>query len=55
MIKIICQTSGERIDKYIEIDGFSRSRIQKLVESGNVFLNGEIAKGRDKVKEGDVI
>lgn len=55
MIKIICEASGERIDKYIEIDGFSRSRIQKLVESGNVFLNGEIAKGRDKVKEGDVI
>lgn len=55
MIKIICDSNGERLDKYINIEDFSRSRIQKLIEDGNVLVNGNIAKGRDKLKEGDVI
>lgn len=55
MIEIICTEGGVRLDKYIEIDGFSRSRIQKLIDDGCVMLNGEVAKARDKVKAGDVI
>lgn len=54
-MQIICMESGVRLDKYIEIDGFSRSRIQKLIDDGNVLVNGEVAKSRDKVKSGDVI
>lgn len=55
MIKIICDSNGERLDKYINIEDFSRSRIQKLIDEGNVTVNGSVAKGRDKLKEGDVI
>ena len=54
-MKIICKKGGERVDKYIEIDGFSRSRIQKIIDDGAVSVNGTIAKCRDKLKEGDVI
>lgn len=54
-MKIICDRSGERLDKYIEIEDFSRSRIQKLIDDGLVTVNGIVAKGRDKLKEGDVI
>lgn len=55
MIELICTEGGVRLDKYIEIDGFSRSRIQKLIDDGCVLVNGEVAKARDKVREGDVI
>lgn len=55
MIEIICTEGGVRLDKYIEVDGLSRSRIQKLIEDGCVLVNGEVAKARDKVKSGDVI
>lgn len=54
-MRIICESGGERLDKYIEIEGFSRSRIQKLIDDGFVTVNGAVAKGRDKLKEGDVI
>ena len=55
MIKIICDSTGERLDKYINIEDFSRSRIQKLIDDGCVTVNGSVAKGRDRLKEGDVI
>ncbi len=55
MIKIICEKGAPRLDKYIEIEGFSRSRIQKMIDDGCVTVNGEIAKGRDKLRAGDAI
>ena len=55
MIELICTEGGVRLDKYIEIDGVSRSRIQKLIDDGCVLVNGETAKARDKVKSGDII
>ncbi len=55
MIEIICTEGGVRLDKYINIEDFSRSRIQKLIDDGFVLVNGEVAKSRDKVKDGDVI
>lgn len=54
-MKIICDRSGERLDKYIEIEDFSRSRIQRLIDDGLVTVNGVVARGRDKLREGDVI
>ena len=54
-MRIICESGGERLDKYIEIEDFSRSRIQKLIDDGLVTVNGTVAKGRDKLKQGDVI
>ncbi len=44
-----------RLDKFIEIDGLSRSRIQKLIDDGCVLVNGEPAKARDKVRAGDIV
>lgn len=55
MIEIIASQAYPRLDKAIKIDGFSRSRIQKLIDDGNITLNGTPAKARDKVGLGDVI
>ena len=33
-LELICDTQGMRIDKYIEIDGITRSQVQKLIEEG---------------------
>lgn len=54
-IEIICDTSGIRIDKYIEIDGITRSQIQKLIDDGNVLVNGNTVKTNYKLKTNDVI
>ncbi len=55
LIEIICDTAGTRIDKYIEIDGITRSQIQKLIDDGNVLVNGAAVKTNYKLKAGDVI
>ncbi len=46
-----------RIDKYLtgRRDGPSRSRVKKLLEQGEVLLNGEPAKPSAKVRGGDTI
>ncbi len=54
-IEIICDTAGTRIDKYIEIDGITRSQIQKLIDDGNVLVNGNTIKTNYKLKSNDVI
>lgn len=54
-IEIICDTSGIRIDKYIKIDGITRSQIQKLIDDGNVLVNGNNVKTNYKLKTNDVI
>lgn len=54
-MEIICKENGERLDKYIELDGFSRARIKKLIDEGLVRVNGGAAKGSDRLKEGDLI
>ena len=47
--------AGTRIDKFITIEGMTRSRIQKLVEDGNVTVNGKAVRTNYKVKNGDCI
>ena len=54
-IEILCDTAGVRIDKYIEIDGITRSQIQKLIDEGNVLVNGNTVKTNYKLKTNDVI
>ena len=47
-----------RVDKYIseQDNNMSRSRIQQLIENGNVFLNRrQVKRVSEKVKEGDQI
>ena len=53
--QIICEESGIRADKYIKIENMPRSQVQKLIEEGNVTVNGAVIKGSYKVKEGDTI
>ncbi len=50
--------SGLRIDKYLTsvVDGYSRSRIQSLIENGFVNLNGNAClKSRETVNAGDIV
>ena len=49
--------AGERIDKYLAevMNDYSRSFLQKQLKSGNVTVNGEIAKASYKVAEDDEI
>jgi len=51
------ETTGLRLDKYISdrCPGVSRTRIQKLVEDGQVTVNGRPAKPSFKLSMGDVI
>ncbi len=47
----------KRIDKYLsEVDeSLTRSRVQKLIEDGFVFINGKECNKKTAVKKGDVI
>ena len=49
--------SGKRLDAYLagQIDGWSRSRLQRLIEDGDALVNGREAKASYKVREGDEI
>jgi 23S rRNA pseudouridine1911/1915/1917 synthase len=51
--------AGKRLDKYISAnagDNFSRARVQALVRTGHVFVNGKKPKGSSqRLKTGDVI
>ena len=49
------QESGIRLDKYIKIEDIPRSQIQKLIDTGNAYVNGKQAKGSQKLKIGDEI
>ena len=48
---------GERLDAFLArcVEGLTRSSAQKLLEEGNVRLNGRPAKKNDKLKPGDEI
>ena len=56
VILIQAEESGERIDALLahNLDNFSRSAIQKLIEDGNVTLNGKTIKKNYKPLTGDV-
>ena len=46
---------GKRLDAFLaeQIDGWSRSRLQKLIEAGDVLVNGREARPSYKLREGD--
>ena len=50
-------TAGERLDAYLarSVPELSRSGAQKLLEEGNVTLNGKKAKKNDRLNPGDEI
>ena len=49
--------SGKRLDAFLaeKIEGWSRSRLQRLVESGDILVNEKEAKASYKLREGDEI
>ena len=51
------ETAGLRLDKWIseQIDGYTRSAAQKLMESDAVLVNGASCPKNYKVKTGDII
>lgn len=54
---LTAESSGERIDAYLakNLENFSRSKIQKLIDDGFINLNGKAVKAKKAVSQGDVI
>lgn len=48
---------GTRLDAYLasKIETWSRSRIQRLIDNGDVLVGGKIAKSSHKLRAGDVL
>lgn len=49
--------AGKRLDAYLseQIEGWSRSRLQRLIENGDVLVNEKAVKPSYKLREGDEI
>lgn len=49
--------AGGRLDSYLaeHIEGWSRARLQRLIESGDVLVNAKVAKAAYKVSVGDEV
>ena len=49
--------SGKRLDAFLaeQVEGWSRSRLQRLIDNGDVLVNEKEAKPSYKVREGDEI
>ena len=52
---IICDESKIRIDKYIKIEGITRSMIQNLITSGDILVNNNIVNVNHTLSIGDEI
>lgn len=54
---ILCETAGVRLDSFLseQIPDMSRSAAQKLMESGDVLVNGQPVKKNYKTRTGDQI
>jgi 23S rRNA pseudouridine1911/1915/1917 synthase len=49
--------AGVRLDAYLasQIEGWSRARLQRLIESEDVLVNGKVSKPSYKLRDGDEI
>ena len=55
-MELVVNNEDIRIDKYLnENTDYTRSKIQKLIDSGNILVNGKIVKNSYKVVENDEI
>ena len=54
-IKIGPEHAGVRLDTFLasQIEGWSRARLQKLIESEDVLVNGKVSKASYKLRDGD--
>src|SRR5262245_35479250 len=57
IIRIDADHAGDRLNAYLasEIEGWSRARLQKLIESEDVLVNGKPSKPSYKLREHDEI
>ncbi|HSI88784.1 MAG TPA: RluA family pseudouridine synthase [Pyrinomonadaceae bacterium] len=55
--EITAADAGKRLDAFLadNIEGWSRSRLQRLIEDGDVLVNAGIVKASYKMREGDEI
>ena len=51
------ESAGQRLDAFLaeRVDGWSRSRLQRLIEDGEVLVNGQEAKPSHKLRSNDKI
>ncbi|MGD9631195.1 MAG: RluA family pseudouridine synthase [Pyrinomonadaceae bacterium] len=56
-IKVTIEGAGKRLDAFLSerIEGWSRSRLQRLIENGDVLVNEKPAKPSYKLHDGDEI
>ena len=55
-ILVNAEESGVRIDALLTLhSGLSRNAIQRLIEQGNVLLNGQLPQKKTLCKEGDLL
>lgn len=56
-ITVTAEAAGQRLDHFLasQLEGLSRSRVQLLLEQGDVRLNGAQAKASHKLRGGEVI
>lgn len=54
---VTAEDAGKRLDVYLagKVPGFSRSRVQKLIDSGDVLVNGSQQPGKFHVPEGAAV
>jgi 23S rRNA pseudouridine1911/1915/1917 synthase len=56
-IEVPAEAAGQRLDQFIatQLEGVSRSRVQMLMDQGNVLVNGEREKASLKLRGGERI
>jgi len=56
-LRVIAADTGSRLDTYLatHIEGWSRARLQQLIEDSEVLVNGRSAKSSQKLHENDEI
>ena len=57
IISVDQDAAGKRLDAFLadQIEGWSRSRLQRLIEDGDVLVNGKTAKPSYKLRDGDEV
>jgi len=56
-IEVLAEAAGQRLDQYLasQLEGVSRSRVQMLMDQGDVLVNGEREKASMKLRGGERI
>jgi 23S rRNA pseudouridine1911/1915/1917 synthase len=57
VLRVAEADAGKRLDAYLadQIADWSRARIQRLIEDGDVLVNAKTAKSSQKIRSGDLI